>query len=154
MRFSALSALAVSVPLVLSGAEAVSSFAGEESGVPRRDLSDVPQQGPVRPRPPGRPAPAPAPARAEGQPVGARADSEKLCIIPRADRPAAAPFPRDLEWIRTSGTAPEEAMRGRVVLIEVWESSCINCLRNLPILSQLNRRYAAFGLLVLGVHSS
>src|SRR6185369_15653012 len=102
MRLSALSALAVSVPLVLSGAEAVSSFAGEETGAPRRDISDAPQQGPVRPRPPTRPAAAPAAAPADRQPGTARADSDKLCIIPRADRLAAAPFPRDLEWIRTS----------------------------------------------------
>src|SRR5262245_793530 len=152
MRFSALSALAVSIPLVLSGAEAVSSFAGEENGAPKRDLADAPQHGPARPRPQGRPASAPAnPADA---PSTARVDSDKLCIIPRPDRPPAAPFPQDLEWIRTSGMPPEEAMRGRVVLIEVWESSCINCLRNLPILNQLSRRYAANGLLVLGIHSS
>src|SRR5437870_1339813 len=138
MRFSALSALAVTVPLVLCGAEDPRCLAGEEGAPPRRDVVDAPRESPQSRRP--APAPArPAPPAASTAPPGGQAsaapgaDPEKLRLIPRAERPPAAPFPRDLEWVRTSGTPPEDAMRGRVVLIEVWESSCINCLRNLPI---------------------
>ena len=140
----------MAAPLILSGAEGFPSLASED-GAPRRDLVDAPRETrPARPRtaPPSRP---PTDAKAAQAP---RAETEKLCIIARAARDAAPPFPRDLEWVRTSGMAPEDAMRGRVVLIEVWESSCINCLRNLPILSRLHKRYAAFGLVVLGIHSS
>lgn len=153
MRFSALSALAVSVPLILSGADGSPSFAGDGSGAYKRDVADPPQGRLPRQRPTAAPR-RPAPAAADAGPQAPRSEAENLRIIPRAERPAAAPLPRDLEWIRTSGVVPEEAMRGRVVLIEVWESSCINCLRNLPILSHLSRRYAPFGLLVLGIHSS
>src|SRR5262245_3305019 len=157
MRFSALSALAVSVPLIVSGAEAFFSLAADEGAAPRRDVTDAPRESRPQPRPrtPSAQRPATAPAASDApRPQEPRPTAEKLCLIPRAERPAAAPFPRDLEWIRTSGTPPVDAMRGKVSLVEVWESSCINCLRNLPVLSQLHRRYSAFGLVVLGIHSS
>ena len=137
--------------MVLLGAEALPFLATEAGGPPRRDVADAPTQAPARPQA-GRPARAPS-TTTEARP-DQRKEIEKLCLINRPDRPKTPPFPRDLEWIRSPGVPLEEAMRGRVVLIEVWESSCINCLRNMPILSALHRRYAPYGLLVLGIHSS
>jgi thiol-disulfide isomerase/thioredoxin len=45
------------------------------------------------------------------------------------------------------------ASRGRVVLIDFWESTCINCLRTLPYLKAWHERYAARGLAIVGVHT-
>ena len=64
----------------------------------------------------------------------------------------APSFPKDLEWIRMV-PIQSEMLKGRVVLVEVWESSCINCLRNLPIIGRLQKRYSDFGFLVIGIHS-
>jgi len=44
-------------------------------------------------------------------------------------------------------------LRGKVVLVEFWTYSCINCLRVLPQVSQWHQRYAAQGLTVIGVHT-
>ena len=44
-------------------------------------------------------------------------------------------------------------LRGRVVLIDFWTYSCINCLRTLPYLNAWNKRYRKDGLTIVGVHS-
>lgn len=45
------------------------------------------------------------------------------------------------------------AARGRVVLIDFWESTCVNCLRTLPYLRGWHERYAGRGLAIVGVHT-
>ena len=54
-----------------------------------------------------------------------------------------------------TGGAPVSlaALRGRVVLIDFWTYSCINCLRTIPELEALYRRYRDAGLTVVGVHT-
>jgi cytochrome c biogenesis protein CcdA/thiol-disulfide isomerase/thioredoxin len=44
-------------------------------------------------------------------------------------------------------------LRGRVVLIDFWTYSCINCLRTLPYLRDWHDRYEQAGLTIVGVHS-
>jgi len=46
-----------------------------------------------------------------------------------------------------------EALRGRVVLIDFWTYSCINCLRTLPHLKAWWAAYHARGLTIIGVHT-
>jgi cytochrome c biogenesis protein CcdA/thiol-disulfide isomerase/thioredoxin len=45
------------------------------------------------------------------------------------------------------------ALRGKVVLVDFWTYSCINCLRTLPYLNAWNAKYAAKGLAIVGVHT-
>lgn len=45
------------------------------------------------------------------------------------------------------------ASRGRPALVELWEATCVNCLRTLPYLAEWHRRYAPRGLVVVGVHT-
>lgn len=44
-------------------------------------------------------------------------------------------------------------LRGRVVLLDFWTYSCINCQRTLPYLTTWAQEYADDGLVVLGVHT-
>ncbi len=44
-------------------------------------------------------------------------------------------------------------LRGKVVLIDFWAYSCINCQRSLPHIVQLYDRYRSDGLVVIGVHT-
>jgi cytochrome c biogenesis protein CcdA/thiol-disulfide isomerase/thioredoxin len=44
-------------------------------------------------------------------------------------------------------------LRGKVVLVDFWTYSCINCLRTLPYLESWDTRYRSKGLVILGVHS-
>lgn len=46
-----------------------------------------------------------------------------------------------------------DALRGRVVLTDIWDFTCINCIRTLPYLAEWHRRYADLGLTIVGVHS-
>jgi cytochrome c biogenesis protein CcdA/thiol-disulfide isomerase/thioredoxin len=57
-----------------------------------------------------------------------------------------------VEWINSKPLSVEE-LRGRVVLIDFWTYSCINCLRTLPHLKAWDRAYRDDGLVILGVHS-
>jgi cytochrome c biogenesis protein CcdA/thiol-disulfide isomerase/thioredoxin len=44
-------------------------------------------------------------------------------------------------------------LRGKVVLVDFWTYSCINCLRTLPYLKSWDERYRSQGLVILGVHT-
>lgn len=44
-------------------------------------------------------------------------------------------------------------LRGRVVLVDFWTYSCINCIRTLPYLTAWHDKYADDGLVIIGVHS-
>ena len=46
-----------------------------------------------------------------------------------------------------------QGLRGKVVLIDFWTYSCINCIRTLPYLSEWHDRYANEGLVIVGVHT-
>lgn len=46
-----------------------------------------------------------------------------------------------------------QALRGKVVLVDFWTYSCINCLRALPHVRQWYERYRDHGLVVIGVHA-
>ncbi|MGW5782237.1 cytochrome c biogenesis protein DipZ [Streptomyces sp. NPDC003863] len=59
------------------------------------------------------------------------------------------------KWLNTPGGQPVDlaALRGRVVLIDFWTYSCINCQRSLPHVEAWDRAYRDKGLTVIGVHS-
>ena len=44
-------------------------------------------------------------------------------------------------------------LRGKVVLVDFWTYSCINCLRTLPHLEAWDARYRRAGLVIVGVHT-
>lgn len=46
-----------------------------------------------------------------------------------------------------------DQLKGKVVLIDFWTYSCINCLRSLPYLRAWDARYKASGLVIIGVHT-
>jgi cytochrome c biogenesis protein CcdA/thiol-disulfide isomerase/thioredoxin len=59
------------------------------------------------------------------------------------------------QWLNTPGDRPLSlaALRGRVVLLDFWTYSCINCLRTLPHLEAWDRAYRKDGLTIVGVHT-
>jgi thiol-disulfide isomerase/thioredoxin len=46
-----------------------------------------------------------------------------------------------------------EGLRGKVVLVQFWTYSCINCLRTLPYVTRWHEQYKDKGLVVVGVHT-
>ena len=59
------------------------------------------------------------------------------------------------EWQNTPGGAPIDlaSLRGKVVLIDFWAYSCINCQRAIPHVVQWYNRYHDDGFVVIGVHT-
>jgi len=55
-------------------------------------------------------------------------------------------------WVNSPPATPE-GLRGKVVLVDFWEYTCINWIRTLPYIKAWNRDYASLGLVVIGVHS-
>ncbi|MGJ7533505.1 MULTISPECIES: cytochrome c biogenesis protein DipZ [unclassified Variovorax] len=56
------------------------------------------------------------------------------------------------EWINSAPLTPE-SLRGKVVLVDFWTYSCINCLRTLPYVRAWAEKYKDAGLVVVGVHA-
>ena len=58
-------------------------------------------------------------------------------------------------WLNTPGGKPLTLprLRGKVVLVDFWTYSCINCQRTLPHVEAWYRDYAKDGLVVVGVHT-
>lgn len=57
-----------------------------------------------------------------------------------------------VQWLN-SPPLTNEALRGKVVLIDFWTYSCINCKNALPHVREWARKYKDDGLVVIGVHS-
>lgn len=77
-------------------------------------------------------------------------------LLPRA---APAPLPRtapswkNTSWLNTDGPVTLESLRGRVVLLNFWVFTCINCTRTVPSLVRFDREYRERGLTVIGIHT-
>ncbi|TLX90572.1 MAG: thioredoxin family protein [Thaumarchaeota archaeon] len=55
-------------------------------------------------------------------------------------------------YINTNQTKLSD-LNGKVVLVDFWTYSCINCIRTLPYLVDWNQKYSDKGLVIVGVHS-
>lgn len=55
-------------------------------------------------------------------------------------------------WLQ-GGPLTMAGLRGRPVLVDFWDYTCINCLRTLPYLVEWHRRYSPYGLVIVGVHT-
>jgi cytochrome c biogenesis protein CcdA/thiol-disulfide isomerase/thioredoxin len=76
--------------------------------------------------------------------TGARAPTTNAVLAPEVRGIA--------QWIN-SGPLTIRRLRGRVVLIDFWTYSCVNCLRTLPHVKAWDRAYRDDGLTIIGVHS-
>jgi cytochrome c biogenesis protein CcdA/thiol-disulfide isomerase/thioredoxin len=72
-----------------------------------------------------------------------------------ADYGVAPEFRRVTRWLNTPGgrTLTMRQLRGKVVLIDFWTYSCINCLRTLPHLKAWYSTYRSKGFTIIGVHT-
>jgi len=88
------------------------------------------------PEPTATPAPAPTPVVAEIEYI-------------------SAPELRETgEWINSEPfTLAQMRDEGKVVLVDFWTYTCINCIRTLPYIRSWHDKYAERGLVILGVHT-
>ncbi|MHB8376820.1 MAG: redoxin domain-containing protein [Dehalococcoidia bacterium] len=67
--------------------------------------------------------------------------------------PVRAPeFPPNVTWLQ-GGPLRMADQRGKIVLLDFWDYTCVNCLHTLPYVKEWHRRYHDLGLVVVGVHA-
>lgn len=79
-----------------------------------------------------------------------------LCAFAGAVNNAAAAQAPELAQINQWLNSPPltlAGLRGKVVLVDFWTYSCINCLRTLPYVTSWHAKYKDQGLVVIGVHT-
>lgn len=69
------------------------------------------------------------------------------------ENPYPAPELAGLQGWLNSQPLMMQNLRGKVVLIDFWTYSCINCIRTLPYLTAWDKRYRDKGLVIIGVHA-
>ena len=61
-------------------------------------------------------------------------------------------FDGGIAWFNSKPLTPDQ-LRGKVVLVDFWEYTCVNCLRTLPYEKAWYARYARDGFVIVGVHT-
>lgn len=99
--------------------------------------------------------------------VGPRA-AQAAPAMTTAGKPAIAAAPQAMAPLPVEGTLPSlagatqwfnsapltpAALRGKVVLVDFWTYSCINCIRTLPYVNGWYQKYKDHGLVIIGVHT-
>jgi cytochrome c biogenesis protein CcdA/thiol-disulfide isomerase/thioredoxin len=101
-----------------------------------------------------------------GHGIGSRAAAEEIAsgqgrsqdgknAVALHDYGPAPEFTDTQKWFNTPGgeSLTMRGLRGRVVLVDFWTYTCINCIRTLPYLEAWDKRYRKDGLTIVGVHS-
>lgn len=128
-------------------------------------LDRQPSEAPVAQAEGGAMAMSPGPAMAMQGPAMAPGGSAMMAagaaMVASGAQGAGAPLPYEGEapaldgatqWLN-SAPLTREQLRGKVVLVDFWTYSCINCLRALPYVKAWAEKYADQGLVVVGVHA-
>lgn len=64
----------------------------------------------------------------------------------------APEFADGLTWLQ-SRPLQLRSLRGKVILVDFWTYSCVNCVRTMPHLARWHERYGDKGLVIIGVHT-
>ena len=78
--------------------------------------------------------------------------ASKRIDVPLNNYGKAPDFSGISHWLNSSPLTMRD-LRGKVVLIDFWTYSCINCLRTLPHLEEWDHAYRSKGLVIVGVHT-
>jgi len=92
------------------------------------------------------------PAMMSGSPakmMGANPPAQAEALPVEADLPSLSGA---VKWLN-SPPLTTESLKGKVVLVDFWTYSCINCLRELPYVRAWAQKYKDQGLVVIGVHA-
>jgi len=96
------------------------------------------------------------PVRKALQQINQKPVDEKIMGEPMSEVVSKGPVAPELiaggSWLN-SEPLPLEKLKGKVVLIDFWTYSCINCQRTLPYLKSWWEKYKDEGLVIIGVHS-
>lgn len=78
---------------------------------------------------------------------------QALAIEEGLDQPYPAPEFAGIEkWIQSEPLSMQ-SLKGKVVLVDFWAYSCVNCVRTLPFINEWDKKYRDKGLVIVGVHA-
>ena len=105
------------------------------------------------------PVPTPTAAPTEVAAISESAPSQPTSEPPElpqsgrsGDEPVAPELVGLMGWIN-SEPLTLQGLRGKVVLVDFWTYTCVNCIRTFPHLREWHAKYADMGLVILGVHA-
>jgi len=85
--------------------------------------------------------------------LSTEANITEMNLMDSLVKPYPAPAIEGIEhWINTHPLTLAD-LKGKVVLIDFWAYSCINCIRTLPYLKDWYHKYHNKGLTIIGIHS-
>ncbi len=87
---------------------------------------------------------------------GAFRDTQKTAGAAKSDLSHYGPAPEFVgiaKWLNTDVPLTLTGLRGKVVLVDFWTYSCINCIRTLPYLVSWYEKYQDQGFVIVGVHT-
>ena len=143
-------ACAGSAPQDTTTESAAATQSQQAAAAPTQAPADTPTQAP-----PDTPAPADTatsvPSKPAVEPASAAA-SHAIVAPATGDEPTVPEITGIASWIN-SDPFTFESQRGKVVLVDFWTYTCVNCIRTLPYLKAWHEKYADAGLVIVGVHT-
>lgn len=76
----------------------------------------------------------------------------KMIQIDKSQFKKAKDFSKISEYINTKPISLDD-LRDKVVLVDFWTYSCINCIRTIPYLNEWYDKYSDKGLVIIGIHT-
>jgi thiol-disulfide isomerase/thioredoxin len=96
-----------------------------------------------------------AATRQNGTITTIKLDRDQFIHIDKSQFMKAPEFTQISGYINTPNNSPItlSSLKGKVILVDFWTYSCINCIRTIPYLNDWNHKYDGNGLVIVGVHS-
>jgi cytochrome c biogenesis protein CcdA/thiol-disulfide isomerase/thioredoxin len=100
----------------------------------------------------GRPEAQSQQSAAGGNPPSPAQGQPKAQVEDFPDEGAMPSLSGAVQWLNSPPLTPE-ALKGKVVVVDFWTYSCINCLRSIPYIRAWAEKYKDEGLVIIGVHT-
>jgi thiol-disulfide isomerase/thioredoxin len=84
--------------------------------------------------------------------IGQRDENGKVINIDKSQFKKAKNFTKISEYINTKPISFDD-LKEKVVLVDFWTYSCINCIRTIPHLNEWYDKYSDKGLVIVGIHT-
>ena len=141
--------VATAMPTVTTTSAATST--PSPTSVPTQATTSTSAATPTQP-PASTPSPAPIQTPAITATPVPTPTPEPIPKPPPPTGPIAPELVGTQEWVNSDPLTIQE-LRGKVVLIDFWTYTCVNCIRTLPYLKVWHSKYADDGLVIIGVHT-